>query len=81
MPSFKALSNAYGEHLPFAAFISIILLLAPIASVIEALELRPYYSTKPFFTELWRLISGHFVHAHKQKWNSSQRKRLWCDSG
>lgn len=63
MLSPQRLYSACGAHLPFIVFISILLLCLPIASMIEFLELRPYYSAKPFFTECWRLISGHFIHA------------------
>lgn len=63
MLSSQKFYNVCNTHLPFIAFILILLLCLPIANLIELLELRPYYSAKPFFTECWRIISGHFVHA------------------
>jgi len=51
------------HHLPFLFLIGTMLLCIPVNSVIETLELRPYYSFKPFYNETWRLVSGHLVHA------------------
>lgn len=63
MLSLQKLYDTSYAHLSFIIFILVTLLCIPISPVIETMELRPYYSAKPFFTESWRLFSAHLVHA------------------